>query len=94
MKKGTGFHWDILLTCMINCVSGVLGAPFMTPACVRTVSHASALTVVDTKVAPGEAHKICGAHGELSLGLALNSANYWVNLSWNIRNNVIRTILP
>jgi len=62
MKKGSGFHWDILLSCLVNVISGVLGAPFMTPACVRTVSHASALTIVNTKVAPGEAPKVEGAY--------------------------------
>ena len=64
MKKGGGFHWDLLLSCVVNIISGMLGAPFMTPACVRTVSHASALTIVNTKVAPGEAPKVEGAHGE------------------------------
>ena len=39
-----------------------MGAPFMTPACVRTVSHASALTVMNTKVAPGESPTVEGAH--------------------------------
>lgn len=62
MKKGSGFHWDLFLSCAVNVVSGFMGAPFMTPACVRTISHVSALTVVDTKVAPGEPPKIVGAH--------------------------------
>ncbi|CAL4118402.1 unnamed protein product [Meganyctiphanes norvegica] len=46
MKKGTGFHSDLFLSCFINLISGIFGAPFMTPAVVRTVSHTSALTVV------------------------------------------------
>lgn len=61
MKKGSGFHFDLLLCCVINCISGVMGAPFMTPAVVRSVSHVSALTVMDTKVAPGESPKVVGA---------------------------------
>ncbi|KAF2358900.1 Bicarbonate transporter eukaryotic [Trinorchestia longiramus] len=62
MKKGSGFHWDMVMVCGLNIISGILGAPFMTPAVVRTVSHVSALTIMDTKVAPGESPKVVGAH--------------------------------
>ncbi|KAL7637649.1 UNVERIFIED_CONTAM: hypothetical protein RMT77_012386 [Armadillidium vulgare] len=60
LKKGTGFHLDIVLSCAINTLSGFLGAPFMSPACVRTITHMSALTVFSDKVAPGEPPKIVG----------------------------------
>ncbi|KAB7496236.1 Band 3 anion transport protein [Armadillidium nasatum] len=60
LKKGTGFHLDLVLSCAINTLSGFLGAPFMSPACVRTISHMSALTVFSDKVAPGEPPKIVG----------------------------------
>lgn len=60
MVKGSGFHWDIVLSCSINLVSGLFGAPFMGPACVRTVSHTSALTVMSSTHAPGESPKIVG----------------------------------
>ncbi|KAF2358899.1 Bicarbonate transporter eukaryotic [Trinorchestia longiramus] len=49
MKKGSGFHWDLFLSCSVNIISGLMGAPFMTPAVVRSVSHAAALTIVDSK---------------------------------------------
>lgn len=60
MKKGSGFHLDIVLSCFINFISGLFGAPFMGPACVRTVSHTSALTVMSSTHAPGESPKIVG----------------------------------
>ncbi|XP_069936990.1 band 3 anion transport protein-like [Cherax quadricarinatus] len=60
MVKGTGFHWDLFLSCFINLISGLLGAPFMGPACVRTVSHTAALTITTPASYPGESPKIQG----------------------------------
>ncbi|KAL7637478.1 UNVERIFIED_CONTAM: hypothetical protein RMT77_012206 [Armadillidium vulgare] len=60
LKKGSGFHLDIVLSCFINTLSGFLGAPFMGPACVRTIAHMSSLTVMSSNVAPGESPKIVG----------------------------------
>ncbi|CAL4128386.1 unnamed protein product [Meganyctiphanes norvegica] len=60
MKKGSGFHTDLVISCTMNLISGAFGAPFMTPAVVRTVSHTSALTVMSTNQAPGESAKIAG----------------------------------
>lgn len=60
LVKGSGFHWDLVLSCFVNFVSGLFGAPFMGPACVRTVSHTSALTVMSSTHAPGESPKIIG----------------------------------
>ncbi|KAK3887908.1 hypothetical protein Pcinc_007993 [Petrolisthes cinctipes] len=60
MTKSSGFHFDIVLLCFINFVCGVFGAPFMGPACVRTVSHTSALTIMSSTHAPGESPKIEG----------------------------------
>lgn len=52
---------------VMNIISGSMGAPFMSPAVVRTITHASSLTIVDTKVAPGEPPKIIGAVGWYSI---------------------------
>ncbi|KAG0710364.1 Anion exchange protein 2 [Chionoecetes opilio] len=60
MVKGSGFHWDLVLSCFINLIAGIFGAPFMGPACVRTVSHTSALTVMSSTQAPGESPKVVG----------------------------------
>nr|XP_045584396.1 anion exchange protein 2-like [Procambarus clarkii] len=58
LVKGTGFHLDVMLSCVINFVSGLLGAPFMGPACIRTVAHTAALTVTTRALNPGEPPKI------------------------------------
>ncbi|KAK7074383.1 Anion exchange protein 3 [Halocaridina rubra] len=60
MVKGSGFHLDLVLSAFINCISGIFGAPFMGPACVRTMSHTSALTVMSSTHAPGESPKVVG----------------------------------
>ncbi|KAA0201935.1 hypothetical protein HAZT_HAZT004764, partial [Hyalella azteca] len=56
LKKGSGFHWDLFLTCILNLIS----APFMTAAVVRCVTHAASLTIVD----PNNPAKAIGAHGK------------------------------
>ena len=56
--KGGGLHLDIVLLSLINCVGGFLGGPWICAATVRAVSHVSALTVMSTTHAPGEAPKI------------------------------------
>ncbi|KAK8726186.1 hypothetical protein OTU49_010412 [Cherax quadricarinatus] len=60
MVKGSGFHLDLVLSCFINFLSGLLGAPFMGPACVRTVSHTAALTITSSARGPGESPRIEG----------------------------------
>ncbi|XP_044734165.1 anion exchange protein 3 isoform X2 [Chrysoperla carnea] len=54
LKKGSGFHLDIVLVCMMNAVCGIIGGPWLSAATVRSVSHVSALTVMSRTHAPGE----------------------------------------
>lgn len=54
LKKGSGFHLDIVLVCLSNVCCGLIGAPFMSAATVRSVAHVSALTVMSNNHAPGE----------------------------------------
>lgn len=72
MVKGTGFHFDLVLFGVINFVSGIFGAPFMGPACVRTISHVAALTVMSTNQAPGESPKIQGVHEQRISGFIVS----------------------
>lgn len=71
LKKGSGFHLDIVLSTLINTIAGFLGAPFMGPACVRTISHMSALTVMGAP-APGESPKIVGCNEQRLSGFAVS----------------------
>lgn len=54
LKKGSGFHLDIVLVCMMNMVCGFIGGPWLSAATVRSVSHVSALTVMSRTHAPGD----------------------------------------
>lgn len=54
LRKGTGFHLDIVLICLTNVIGGSFGMPWMCAATVRSIAHASALTVMSRTHAPGE----------------------------------------
>lgn len=54
MKKGSGFHLDIVIICLINILCGFFGMPWICAATVRSITHASALTVMSRTHAPGE----------------------------------------
>lgn len=54
LKKGSGFHLDIVLVCLINSGCGFIGAPWICAATVRSVAHVSAVTVMSRTHAPGE----------------------------------------
>lgn len=63
LKKGSGFHLDIVLICLINVGCGLLGAPFMCAATVRSVTHVSAVTVMSRTHAPGDKPHIIEVKG-------------------------------
>lgn len=63
LKKGSGFHLDIVLVCMMNAVCGIIGGPWLSAATVRSVSHVSALTVMSRTHAPGEKPHIVEVKG-------------------------------
>lgn len=48
LKKGSGFHWDIVLLCILNVGCGLFGMPWHCAAAVRSVAHISAVTVMST----------------------------------------------
>ncbi|XP_014270273.1 band 3 anion transport protein isoform X3 [Halyomorpha halys] len=54
LKKGSGFHVDIVLICLLNVGCGFIGAPWMCAATVRSVTHVAAVTVMSRTHAPGE----------------------------------------
>ncbi|XP_026758395.3 band 3 anion transport protein isoform X3 [Galleria mellonella] len=54
LKKGSGFHMDIVIMSLVNALCGMFGAPWQCVATVRSVSHVSALTVMSTTHAPGD----------------------------------------
>lgn len=58
LKKGSGYHLDLLLIGMFSTLSGVLGIPMICAATVRSVAHVSALSVFSRTHAPGEKPKL------------------------------------
>ncbi|XP_022695652.1 anion exchange protein 2-like isoform X1 [Varroa jacobsoni] len=58
--KGTGFHLDLLLICFMELGCAFTGGPWLCAATVRCVSHLCALTVMSSRVAPGETPQVEG----------------------------------
>ena len=54
LKKGSGYHLDLLMIGLFGTVCGLFGVPFLSAATVRSVTHVSALTVYSRTHAPGE----------------------------------------
>ena len=73
-RKGGGCHWDIVLLSLINCLGAIFGGPWICAATVRACSHVSALTVMSTTHAPGEAPKVVEVKGEGSILLLSRDA--------------------
>lgn len=48
LKKGSGFHWDIVLLCFLNSINGLFGMPWHCAAAVRSVAHISSVTIMST----------------------------------------------
>lgn len=46
LKKGSGFHLDIVLLCFLNTFCGYFGMPWHCAATVRSVTHVSAVTIM------------------------------------------------
>lgn len=54
LKKGSGYHLDLILIGAFASLCGILGLPFVCAATVRSVTHVSALSVFSRTNAPGE----------------------------------------
>lgn len=65
LQKGSGFHLDIVLVSVCNFMCGIIGAPWMSAATVRSVAHVSSLTVMSRTHAPGQKPHIIEVKGQL-----------------------------
>ncbi|KAG7211528.1 hypothetical protein KM043_010790 [Ampulex compressa] len=54
LRKGNGYHMDIVVVCLMNVGCGLMGAPWCSAASVRSLTHVSAVTVMSRTHAPGE----------------------------------------
>lgn len=66
LRKGSGFHLDIVILCTANLGCGLAGAPWMCAATVRSIAHVSALTVMSRTHAPGDSPHIIEVKGMLN----------------------------
>ncbi|XP_030300139.1 anion exchange protein 2 isoform X1 [Calypte anna] len=58
LRKGSGFHLDLLLIVAMGGFFALFGLPWLAAATVRSVTHANALTVMSKAVAPGDKPKV------------------------------------
>ncbi|CAH2103224.1 unnamed protein product [Euphydryas editha] len=72
LKKGSGFHMDIVVMSIVNAVCGMFGAPWQCVATVRSVSHVSALTIMSTTHAPGDKPHIVEVKEQRLTGLLVS----------------------
>ncbi|VVC86181.1 unnamed protein product [Leptidea sinapis] len=73
LKKGSGFHMDIVVMSLINSLCGFFGAPWQCVATVRSVSHVAALTVMSTTHAPGDKPHIVEVKEQRLTGLLVST---------------------
>ena len=72
LKKGSGYHIDLLLIGFFSSFSGLFGLPFMTAATVRSVTHISALSVFSKTHAPGDKPKLIEVKEQRVTALAVH----------------------
>lgn len=58
LKKGTGFHIDLLLGALMMTFNSLFGLPWMCAAPVRTLAHWASLTIYSSSYIPGEKPKL------------------------------------
>jgi len=75
---------DIFLICMLNMGSGVMGAPWVCAATVRSVAHVSALTVMSRDHAPGDKPHIIEVKGVCPVVIFWN----YFKLNFNFRAKI------
>ncbi|XP_012266034.2 band 3 anion transport protein isoform X2 [Athalia rosae] len=54
LRKGNGYHLDIVIISLMNVGCGFVGMPWCCAASVRSLTHVSSLTVMSTNHAPGD----------------------------------------
>ncbi|XP_052080375.1 anion exchange protein 2-like isoform X4 [Mytilus californianus] len=72
MKKGSGFHLDMVLVGVMTFMCSLFGLPWMCPATVRTIAHVSALSVMSRHHAPGEKPKLMEVKEQRVTALVMN----------------------
>uniref|UniRef100_A0A8C5QWV0 Anion exchange protein n=1 Tax=Leptobrachium leishanense TaxID=445787 RepID=A0A8C5QWV0_9ANUR len=71
LKKGSGFHLDLLLIGSLGGVCALFGLPWLTATTVRSVTHINALTLM-SKTAPGERPRIAEVKEQRVTGVLIS----------------------
>lgn len=72
LKKGSGYHLDLLLIGLSGTICGIFGVPFLSAATVRSVTHVSALSVFSRTHAPGEKPRLEEVKEQRLTGIAVH----------------------
>jgi len=73
LKKGTGFHLDTLIIGSLNFILPLLGLPLVCAATLRSITHSNSLTLMETRVAPGETPKVIGVREQRITTVVVNA---------------------
>ncbi|KAL2080609.1 hypothetical protein ACEWY4_024402 [Coilia grayii] len=71
LKKGCGYHLDLLIVSVMLCVCSVMGLPWFVAATVLSISHVNSLKVESGCSAPGEQPKFLGIREQRVTGLMI-----------------------
>ena len=72
LKKGSGFHLDLLLLGGLAVFNGIFGLPWIWAATVRSVTHTGALSVFSKTHAPGEKPRLMFIHEQRVTAFLVN----------------------
>ncbi|CAL1266252.1 unnamed protein product [Larinioides sclopetarius] len=72
VKKGSGFHLDMILVGVLNMFNGFMGCPWQCAAAVRSITHTSSLIVLSKTHAPGETPHIIEVKEQRLTGLLVS----------------------
>ncbi|XP_061470921.1 electroneutral sodium bicarbonate exchanger 1 isoform X2 [Rhineura floridana] len=71
LKKGCGYHLDLLMVGIMLGVCSVMGLPWFVAATVLSISHVNSLKLESTMAAPGEQPKFLGIREQRATGLMI-----------------------
>ncbi|XP_052813813.1 sodium bicarbonate cotransporter 3-like isoform X3 [Mya arenaria] len=71
LKKGYGYHLDLLLVAILIIVNSILGLPYFVAATVLSINHVVSLKKESTCTAPGERPKFLGVREQRVTGVCI-----------------------
>ncbi|XP_071822946.1 electroneutral sodium bicarbonate exchanger 1-like isoform X2 [Apostichopus japonicus] len=69
LKKGVGYHLDLLIVCVMLGMCSVFGLPWFVAATVLSINHVNSLRVESECKAPGETPKVIGCREQRVTGV-------------------------